>query len=90
MIEGERMVTRLDQAELRVFAARDWGAPARLARQDRARQPVEEKVTLSIELYEAARTTKPGWPNDATRRADLDAHLRLRALLDKAADVVAR
>ncbi len=45
---------------------------------------MERKVQLAIELYEAARATRPGWPDEATRRADFEAHLRLRALLDRA------
>jgi len=83
-------LTRLDPAELRSYACRDWGAPERLARQHRAQQPVERKVQLAIELYLAAKATLPGWPDEATRRADFEAHLRLRALLDKAADVGTR
>jgi hypothetical protein len=80
-------LARLDPAELRRYAGRDWGAPERLARAQRARQPIPIKVQLAIELYEAARATRPDWPDDATRRADFRAHLRLRALLDKAAHV---
>ena len=72
------------------YAARDWGAPERLARRQRARQPIEIKVALAIELYEATRETKLGWSDAATRRADFDAHLRLRAMLDMAADVGSR
>jgi hypothetical protein len=83
-------MTQLDHAELREYAARDWGAPERLARRHRARQPIRAKVALAIELFEAARATKPGWPDAATRRADFDAHVRLRAMLDAAADVGSR
>lgn len=73
--------------ELRDYAGRDWGAPQRLARQERARQPIDRKVAIAVALYEAARAARPGWPDEATRRADLDVHLRVRALLDKAAGV---
>jgi hypothetical protein len=48
---------------------------------------VNERVRLAIGLYEAAKATNPGWPDEATRRADLDAHLRLKRLLHEAADV---
>nr|MBA2319878.1 hypothetical protein [Deltaproteobacteria bacterium] len=88
--EGRWTVPRLDPADLRAYAARDWGAPERLARAHRARQPVEQKVAIAVALYEAARATLPGWPDEATRRADLAAHVRLRALLDRAAHVGAR
>ena len=80
----------LDPAELRAYAARDWNAPERLARRERAHRPVEEKVRIAIELYEAMRRTRPDWPDEATRRADLENHLHLRHLLDRAADVGAR
>ncbi len=80
-------MSRLDPEDLRRYARRDWGAPERLARRQRALQPVEVKVRLAIELYEAARATRPGWPDTATRLADFEAHCRLRALLDRAAHV---
>lgn len=83
-------MTRLDPEDLRRFAQRDWLAPERLARRERANLPPAERVRLAIELYEAAKATNPGWPNEATRRADFEAHLRLKGLLDQAADVGAR
>ncbi|MCP4871139.1 MAG: hypothetical protein GY898_20720 [Proteobacteria bacterium] len=78
---------RLDPEDLCSYARRDWGAPERLARKERAVLPIDAKVRLGIELYRAARATRPGWPDEATRRADFEAHLRLRALLDRAAHV---
>ena len=81
------MSARFDAEELRSYAGRDWGAPERLARVDRANLPVEQKVRLAIDLYEAARIANPGWPSEADRRADLAAHRRVRALLDRAAHV---
>ena len=61
--------------------------PERLARGRRARLPVEQKVRLAIDLYEAARSTRPEWPTEAIRRDDLATHERVRALLDRAAHV---
>ena len=81
------MSVRFDAEELRSYARRDWGAPERLARAHRAKQPIEQKVRLAMDLYEAARNTNPGWPTEADRRADLAAHRRLRALLDRAPHV---
>ncbi len=49
--------------------------------------PVRQKVRLAIDLYEAARATRPEWPSEATRRADLTNHQRVCALLDRAAHV---
>lgn len=80
-------MTRLDVTELRNYAGRDWGMPERLARKRRARLPVEEKVRLAIDLYEAARGTRPEWPSEAIRRADLATHQCIRALLDRASHV---
>lgn len=85
-----RSVPRLDPDDLRRYAARDWSAPERLARRARAAQSVEERVQLAIALYEAARKTRPGWPDEATRRADLEHHLRLKSLMERAAHVGAR
>ena len=78
---------RLDDQDLRAYAQRDWGAPERLARRERARLPVARKVWLSVQLYEAARATRPGGPDEAVRRADLATHRRVRALLDRAPHV---
>ena len=77
----------LDVTELRNYAGRDWGLAERLARGRRAILPVGQKVRLAIDLYEAARATRPEWPDDALRRADLATHQRVRALLDRAAHV---
>ena len=84
------MSTPFDVTELRSYAGRDWGAPERLARRHRAGLPAEKKVRLAIDLYEAARATRPEWPSEAIRRADLATHLRVRALLDRAAHVSGR
>ena len=81
------MSARFHPEELRSYAGRDWGAPERLARAHRVRQPSEQKVRLAIDLYEAARNTNPGWPSEAVRRADLASHRRVRSLLDRAAHV---
>jgi len=81
---------RLDPDPLRAYASRDWGAPERLAREQRAKMPIRDKVRVAIGLYEAAKATRPDWPDEGTRRADLESHLRLRALLDRAAHVGAR
>lgn len=78
---------RLQTADLREYAGRDWGMPEGLARRRRAGLPVEEKVRIAIGLYEAMRATRPDWPTETVRRADLATHLRVRALLDAAAHV---
>ena len=77
----------LDVTDLRDYAGRDWGMPERLARSRRVKLPVAQRVRLAIDLYEAARATRPEWPSEALRRADLATHQRVRALLDRAAHV---
>ena len=78
---------RLNPGDLRRYAQRDWGAPERLARPERACASVDEKVRIAVALYEATRRMRPDWPDDATRHLDLQAHLRLRSLLDRARHV---
>lgn len=80
----------LDPEDLRRFAGRDWAAPERLSRRARAARPVAERIQVAVALYEAFRAAVPGWPDEATRRADLAHHQRLRALLDRARDVGVR
>ncbi len=81
---------RLDPEDLRRFAQRDWGAPARLSRAARVALPVAEKLRLSSKLYESARALRPDWPDELTRLADLRAHQRMRNLLNRAANVGTR
>ncbi len=76
--------------DLRRYARRDWAAPERLARRQRAAQPVVKKVAMAVALYEAARLANPGWPSEAARRADLESHVALRASLSIAGRVGAR
>ena len=78
---------RLRTADLREYAGRDWGVPEGLAHRRRAGLPVAERVRVAIGLYEAMRATRPDWPTEAVRRADLATHQRVRALLDAAAHV---
>ena len=77
----------LDHDELRSYASRDWGLPERLARKQRTKLPVAQKISLAIDLYEAVRVTRPEWPSDSIRRADLATHQRVRALLERASHV---
>ena len=87
VVDQSMDAVELTAEDLVAFAQRDWQAPQRLARAHRAGQPVQTKVRLAIALYEAARATRPGWPDEEARRADLASHRRVRALLDRAAHV---
>ena len=88
MADSERPI--LDPRDLRAFAGRDWQRVERLTRRARALQSTDAKVRMAIELYEAARNTRPGWPTDADRRSDLEHHLRICRLLRQASNVGAR
>lgn len=78
---------KFDAEDLRRFAGRDWEAPARLARQARACAPIAEKVRIAVELYEAAKAMRPDWPDEASRRRDIEAHIRLHQLMVRAGNV---
>ena len=80
----------IDPEHLRLYAQRDWSRPETLARKDRAAMSVGERVAMAIALYEAARATRPGWPTDQDRLRDLEHHLRMNRLLDKAAHAFPR
>jgi len=81
---------KLDPADLRAYARRDWSALEARSRRARAALPPAQKVAVAIALYESARATLPGWPTEADRRRDLQDTLRLRRLLDRASHVGAR
>jgi hypothetical protein len=84
------LLPRLDPAELRAWASRDWGVVDSKSLAARVQQPVGAKVAMAIALYEAARRTLPGWPTDADRRVDLQHHLDVKAILDRCPDVCRR
>ncbi len=77
----------LDPASLRAFVRRDWNATADLDLLARAAQPTEVKLRIAEALYDAARATVAGWPSTADRRADLEHHIAVRRLLDRARHV---
>ncbi len=78
---------RLDPDDLRAYAGRDWGAPDRLSRPNRVQAPVHEKVRMAVALYESTRSLRPEWPTAEDRWRDLQNHIRVRALLRRAAHV---
>ena len=71
----------LDPAQLRAYVERDWRTVGRLDLIARASQPIEVKMRLAMDLYEAARATVPGWPRDEDRAADLAHHVAVRTTL---------
>lgn len=75
-------------AEIREYLARDWELIERV----KTHQWIEQKAKLTpsavfesgAALLEYARTVRPDWPNMTDRQADLDAHVRLADLLQRA------
>ena len=73
---------------IREFVSRDWRA-VRAAKDRYWRDRVAslgplEGLRAADELRRHAQLQDPGWPNPADRRADLESHLRLAALLHRA------
>jgi hypothetical protein len=73
---------------IRELVARDWAA----ARQNKdaywgeriARLGPLEGFRIAQELHRQAQLLNPGWPDEALRQADLQAHVRLSALFRRA------
>ncbi|MCA9643069.1 MAG: hypothetical protein H6718_10045 [Polyangiaceae bacterium] len=80
-------MTILKATDLRSYARRDWQTLERLSRRERATLAVAKKVSLAIQLYEAAKSTRPDWPSAAERDADIASHRRFRELLNRAPHV---
>lgn len=49
--------------------------------------PDTEKFRIAAALYASARATNPAWPTDVDRLEDLQQHLRMRRIWDRAANV---
>lgn len=79
----------MDSKALQAFAARDWDEMeagkrehwAAVLRDDGA----EALLRASQLLREHARRISPNWPTERDRADDLDHHVRMRQLLDRAA-----
>ena len=84
--------SRIDAANVRAFLGRPWGELARLKEQHWRDALLSDPLAtfraseaLWQVLHDHGHTT-----NAAERRADLEAHLRLRALLDRTTHVRVR
>jgi hypothetical protein len=74
--------------DIRAYLARDWAA-ARDAKDAYWAERIErlgpaEGLRIGEELRLQAQLLNPAWPSEADRREDFLAHVRLRALLDRA------
>lgn len=75
---------------MRAFANRDWDAIAKAKREHWARAlnaaGPEALFRAAQYLREHARTVRPDWPSADDRARDLADHIKLKQLLDRAAD----
>jgi hypothetical protein len=95
---GDSRLTRyngaMDPAALRSYVARDWNAIAAAKRAywaDRyRREGAPATMAASQALLREMREVRPDFPTPRDRRADLDAHVRLQALFERAAHAFTR
>jgi hypothetical protein len=79
----------VDPGNLRDYARRHWAEAGDLDRahwaaEFAARGPASA-LAASRALWEHMRAVRPDWPTEADRARDLEQHLALRRLLDRAA-----
>ena len=79
----------MDPAAIRafVFRDRDVVAAAKAAWWAKADRSVAMRVSWA--LWEHARRVRPDWPSAQERADDLDAHVRMKAMIDQAGRVLA-
>jgi hypothetical protein len=84
----------VDRDAVRAFARRPWRELEELKREHWARRFAEEgpsaTIAASRAIWAHLRAVRPEWPTPEDREADLRDHVRLKALLDRAADALAR
>ena len=87
-------MSTVNAAEIQDYFARDWGLIERV----KTDQWIAQKgamtpsavFELAGELLEYASALRPDWPNFTERQADLDAHIRLAEMLQRACQNRAR
>jgi hypothetical protein len=84
----------MDPAALRAYVRRDWRAIAASKRTYWANRHRNEGSHATVDASRALllemRRARPDYPTPEDRRADLDAHVRLQALLERAAHAFTR
>lgn len=75
---------------MREFAARNW----RIAERDattffagRRQVRADESLRVSSLLWQHMKAVRPDWPDAESRAADLEHHIRIKALIDRASRV---
>lgn len=87
----KRMATR---SEIQAFANRPWEMVSSLDRHywaEKFRQNgSQSSVNASVALWRHMKSVRPEWPDAGERRRDLEHHVLLKGLLDKASRVLTR
>ena len=83
----------MDAADIRAFARSDYALLEHLKEEHRARrfreQGASATLTVAEALFEHARQVAPDFPSEHYRQDDLEHHIRLKRLLDRAAHAFA-
>lgn len=79
-----------DRSSLREFAARNWRVAERDAASFFAGRRLgcaDESLRVSSLLWQHMKAVRPDWPDAVSRAADLEHHIRIKALIDRASRV---
>lgn len=83
----------LKPADVRAFMERPWGlleAATEEHRAERAQEDPEWAWHTAQALREEVRRLNPGWPTEEDRARDLEHHVKLKALIDRASHELSR
>lgn len=87
------IVAVMDARDLRAYLERDWTAVEASKREHWAREFATRGAEATLEVAEAlrrhVRSLRPEWPTEQERREDLEHHVALKRLIDRAARVFA-
>lgn len=79
----------MNAVDLRAFLQRDYALLERLKEEHRARRHREQGPAATLEiaeaLFEHARQVAQGFPSEQYRQEDLEHHIRLKRVIDRAA-----
>ena len=80
----------MDREAVRAFVRRNRAAVADAKAGWWAGHDRDAAIRTSWALWEHARWVRPDWPTREERQADVDHHVRLKAILDRAARAFSR
>jgi hypothetical protein len=74
-------ILRVRDEDIRRFVGRDWAAvsdaKAVYWAARKATMSGDEALAVGVALHDLALSTRPGWPDEASRREDADSHRRV-------------